>query len=79
LTVTASPATLLRSGAGAATALGRELDLAPGTGVLHVTAQAASCDVDAEHPACYLARQDWGIPVRVGADGDAELRLVLLG
>jgi hypothetical protein len=47
--------------------------------VLNVTAQAASCDEAGEHPACYLARQDWGVPVEIAEDGGAELRLVLLG
>jgi thiol-disulfide isomerase/thioredoxin len=78
LSVTASPPELLRSGAGDAPELERTLELAAGEGVLHVTAQAASCDSDGEHPACYLARQDWGVPVRVGATGPAELRLALL-
>ena len=67
------------TGGGESTALTRELTLAPGDGVLHVTAQAASCDKDGEHPACYLARQDWGVPVRVGTGGDGELVLVLMG
>jgi len=79
LTVTASPPELLRAGAGETTDLERVLDLIAGRGVLHVTAQAASCDEAGEHPACYLARQDWGVPIDVGADGDAEVRLVLLG
>ena len=79
LTVTASPPELLRAGAGETTDLERVLDLTAGRGVLHVTAQAASCDDVGEHPACYLARQDWGVPVNVGDDGDTELRLVLLG
>jgi hypothetical protein len=83
LTVTASPAGLLRAGAGDSTELARRLDLAPGAGVLHVTAQVASCDEGGEHPACHLARQDWGVPVAVSdadePDGVAELRLVLLG
>jgi len=50
-------------------------------GVLHVTAQVASCDAEAEaeHPACYLARQDWGVPVRLTVDGPAEVRLMLNG
>jgi sugar lactone lactonase YvrE len=78
LSVTASPPELLRAGAGDAPDLERTLELAAGEGVLHVTAQAASCDSDGEHPACYLARQDWGVPVRVGAAGPAELRLALL-
>jgi hypothetical protein len=56
--------------------------------VLHVSARAASCDdpaagsAAAEHPACYLARQDWGIPVRVVAGGTGStdrLDLPLLG
>jgi hypothetical protein len=81
LTVTASPPELLRAGTGESTELERRLELGPGEGVLHVTAQAASCDDDSaiEHPACYLARQDWGVPVRVGAGGASELRLMLLG
>jgi hypothetical protein len=79
LTVAAAPPELLRAGAGESTDLERVLDLAPGRGVLSVTAQAASCDEAGEHPACYLARQDWGVPVEVGADGDTELRLMLLG
>jgi thiol-disulfide isomerase/thioredoxin len=75
---------LLAAGAGESTALVRSLELvADGTreGVLNVTAQAASCDHDpaAEHPACYLARQDWGIPVRITPDGAHELHLMLLG
>lgn len=78
LSVTSSPPELISAGAGEGTALTRRLELDPGKGVLHVTAQAASCDEAGEHPACYLARQDWGIPVDVD-DGAVELRLVLLG
>jgi thiol-disulfide isomerase/thioredoxin len=80
LSITASPPDLLRAGDGESTELVRTLDLAEGVGVLHVTAQAASCDDDSatEHPACYLARQDWGVPVRVGPSGDGQIRLVLL-
>jgi hypothetical protein len=49
-------------------------------GVLHVTAQAASCDDSTnEHPACHLARQDWGVPVRLTAEGDTGIALMLLG
>lgn len=79
--VTASPPELLVDGAGESTDLRRRLRLAPGAGVLHVTAQAASCDdaPDADHPACYLARQDWGLPVTVGDDGTGRLDLTLLG
>ncbi len=83
LTVSASPPQLLLDGAGESTSLRRALTLAdaPLEGVLHVTAQAASCDDDpaVEHPACYLALQDWGVPVRIEAGADDTLRLVLLG
>ena len=84
LTVSASPPQLLAAGAGPSTELARTLVLAgePGTeGVLHITAQAASCDDDpaVEHPACHLARQDWGVPIRLTEDGSAQLRLLLLG
>jgi thiol-disulfide isomerase/thioredoxin len=81
LSVTASPPDLLVTGAGDAPDLHRRIELAAwvGSGVLQVTAQAASCDDDgAQQPACYLARQDWGIPIRVVADGARELRLMLL-
>jgi hypothetical protein len=49
-------------------------------GVLQVSAQVASCDDDPRivHPACYLSRQDWGVPVVVTAAGADELTLVLL-
>jgi hypothetical protein len=81
LTVTASPPQLLAGGAGDSVDLIRELSFSDGAteGVLHVTAQAASCDKDGDHPACYLARQDWGVPIRVAPDGDRTLDLVLLG
>jgi hypothetical protein len=81
LTVTASPPELLVDGAGESSELSRSLVLAAsGTGVLQVVAQAASCDADGgEHPACYLARQDWGVPVEIRPDGPAELELMLLG
>lgn len=80
LTVDGDPALLL-TGAGDTVSLTRELELAPGHGVLSVTARAAACSDDpAEaHPVCELSRQDWGIPVEVGDDGDAVLELVLLG
>jgi hypothetical protein len=84
LIVSASPPSLLADGAGAGVELFRALEItgAAGTeGVLHVTAQAASCDDDpaVEHPACHLARQDWGVPIRIAEDGEAELALMLLG
>ena len=71
---------LLVSGAGESSELTRELVLAePATGVLQVVAQAASCDEGGEHPACYLARQDWGVPVEITTSGEARVELVLLG
>ena len=87
LDVSASPPGLLLSGGGDSTELARTLRLAdpadggPREGVLHVSAQAASCDHDPDvsNPACYLSRQDWGIPVRIASDGPGELELVLLG
>jgi len=83
LSVSASPPELIVDGAGDGTELRRTLRIAADVsdGVLHVTAQAASCDHDPEvaNPACYVARQDWGVPVQIDADGDAELHLVLLG
>lgn len=81
LTVSASPAELLMSGAGTDTDLTRTLVFGSGRGVLHVTAQAASCDDDPAnpHPACHLARQDWGVPIELVAGGDSKLGLVLLG
>ncbi|OCI32220.1 NHL domain-containing thioredoxin family protein [Oerskovia enterophila] len=77
LTVSATPPELLLDGAGTGADLVRALLVNPevAEGVLHVTAQAASCDVvplladgtpDPDvFPACHLAQQDWGVPVRV--------------
>jgi len=83
LQVSASPPGLLVDGAGDGTDLTRTLHLDPAVteGVLHVTAQAASCDDDPaiEFPACHLAQQDWGVPVRLVDGAPAELRLPLLG
>lgn len=84
LSVSASPAGLLIAGAGSGTELSRTLELAGtpgGEAVLHIIAQAASCDEDPanEHPACHLARQDWGVPIRLVDGGDGELVLTLLG
>ncbi|MBE1874160.1 NHL domain-containing thioredoxin family protein [Myceligenerans pegani] len=90
LRVSATPPELLRSGAGSGTDLFRDLEIDPAVaeGVLHVTAKAASCDVvpvgpDGEpdpeaYPACHLASQDWGVPVRVvPADGGGQGALTL--
>ncbi|MBO1751007.1 NHL domain-containing thioredoxin family protein [Actinotalea sp. BY-33] len=83
LQVSASPPELLLDGAGDDVPLERVLRLNPEVteGVLHVTAQAASCDADPaiEFPACHLNQQDWGVPVRVVDGGPAELSLPLHG
>lgn len=81
LQVTASPPELLAEGAGATTDLRRRLVIADGVpgGVLQVVAQAATCDADAEFPACHLTRQDWGVPVQVATDGVDRLPLILRG
>ncbi|MEU3206388.1 thioredoxin-like domain-containing protein [Streptomyces cyaneofuscatus] len=83
LLVSATPPELLAEGSGAGTDLGRDLLLADGVteGVLHVSAMAASCDDDPanEYPACHVHQQDWGVPVRVTAEGTPRLPLVLAG
>ena len=79
LVVTASPPEMLVSGAGTASGLHRELVLSGRSGVLHVAASAASCDVGTEHPACHVTQQDWGIPVRLVAGASNALELVLNG
>ncbi|MBI9115825.1 NHL domain-containing thioredoxin family protein [Sanguibacter suaedae] len=83
LQVSSTPPELLLDGAGDAVELTRALRINPDVteGVLHVTAQAASCDDDPanEFPACHLAQQDWGVPVRVVATGDTTLTLPLHG
>lgn len=81
LTVTSDPPELLVDGAGEGTDLTRALTIADsvGEGVLQVVAQAASCDIDAVNAACHLTRQDWGVPVRITADGPTRLELTLHG
>lgn len=81
LEVSANPPELLVEGAGTGTELARPLRIATDVsdGVLQVVAQAASCDSDAENPACHLTRQDWGVPVRITPDGASRLPLVLRG
>ncbi|MFH9199188.1 thioredoxin-like domain-containing protein [Streptomyces anulatus] len=83
LLVSATPPELLAEGSGAGTDLGRDLVLADGAteGVLHVSAMAASCDDDPanEYSACHVHQQDWGVPVRVTAEGTPRLPLVLAG
>ncbi|SEF28417.1 Thiol-disulfide isomerase or thioredoxin [Amycolatopsis pretoriensis] len=81
LEISASPPSLLVEGGGTGTDLSRKIRLADGVteGVLQVVAQAASCDDGGEHPACRITRQDWGVPVRLAADGAGELSLVMAG
>ena len=82
LLVTATPPALIRAGDGRGTDLVRSLVLDPavGEGVLHVAARAASCDADGgEGAACHMHQQDWGVPVRVAADGVVRLALPLGG
>ncbi len=81
LEVSASPAELLVEGAGVGTELSRTLRVAGDVaeGVIQVTAQAATCDADAEHAACHLTRQDWAVPVRITPEGAPRLPLILRG
>ncbi|HET6360320.1 NHL domain-containing thioredoxin family protein [Streptomyces sp.] len=83
LLVSSTPPELLISGEGTGTDLARDLEIDPAVaeGVLHVSAMAASCDDDPsnEYPACHVHQQDWGVPVRVSADGVTRLPLVLAG
>ncbi len=82
LVVGATPPSLIKDGDGRGTDLRRTLVLDPtvGGGVLHVAARAASCDADGgQGAACRMHQQDWGVPVRVAADGEAALVLPLGG
>lgn len=88
LVVSASPPGLLAAGAGRDTALERRVVLSGdiGSGVLHVSAKAASCDEpprdadpDGFFPACHVHQQDWGIPVTLTPGADRRLALVLRG
>jgi len=81
LVVSASPPELLLDGAGDGTGLTRSLTVATGipAGTLHVSVQAAACDIDGENPACHLFQQDWGIPVVLDAAGPDRLVLDLRG
>lgn len=82
LHITSTPPGLIRSGDGRGTDLSRELVLDPhvGDGVLHIAARAASCDADGgEGAACHMHQQDWGVPIRISADGAAVLTLPLGG
>ena len=80
LTVSASPPSLLVSGAGTAPGLVRSVELAADVaeGVLSVSVAAAACDEgDGVFAACHRYQQDWGIPVRLVEGAPAELTLDL--
>ena len=82
LVVSASPPELLSSGAGTDTDLTRRVVINPRitSGVLHVSARGASCDIPSdEHPfpACRIHQQDWGIPVRITPNGETTVVLPL--
>ena len=86
LVVSSTPKELLRSGGGSGADLFRDVVIADpeqtgiSEGVLHVSARAASCDADgAEFPACHVHQQDWGVPVRLTAEGATSLSLPLAG
>jgi thiol-disulfide isomerase/thioredoxin len=88
LVVDASPPELLIGGAGRDSALERRLILSDEveSGVLHVSAKAASCDELPEgadpaefFPACHVHQQDWGIPVRLAPGAATRLPLILRG
>ncbi|MFE4655725.1 NHL domain-containing thioredoxin family protein [Streptomyces hydrogenans] len=83
LLVSSTPPELLLSGEGTGTDLFRDLELNPALseGVLHVSAMAASCDDDPanEYPACHVHQQDWGVPVKLTAEGSTRLPLILAG
>ena len=79
--VSSTPAELLVDGAYTGPELRHRLHIASGYthGVLHIAARAASCDVDAEFPACHVHQQDWGVPVNITDDGARTLTLSLGG
>ena len=81
LVVSASPPELLLHGAGDGVGLSRPITVATGipAGTLHVSVQAAACDIDGENPACHLFQQDWGIPVVVDPSGPERFVLDLRG
>lgn len=82
VTISTTPAGMLRDGGGVSTALERTVDLDPvyREGVLHISARAASCDADpaVEFPACHMHQQDWGVPFRIVDGAPTELDLSLL-
>ncbi|MGH3317970.1 MAG: NHL domain-containing thioredoxin family protein [Nocardioidaceae bacterium] len=82
LMVTSTPPGLLATGEGRDNELRRVVTLDPalGDGVLHVAAQAASCDeAGTDGAACHMHQQDWGVPVVIDDEGVARLVLTLGG
>ena len=82
LSVTSTPPALLGAGDGTDTSLTRRLtfDAAVGSGVLHINARAASCDVTTDPGgACRMHQQDWGIPVSITTGGSESIELTLGG
>jgi thiol-disulfide isomerase/thioredoxin len=80
LTVSSTPPELLLDGTGSDAALHRLLRISDEvtSGVLHISARAASCDDgDVEFPACHVHQQDWGVSIEVDPDGDNVLTLPL--
>ena len=83
--ISSTPPELLTSGSYAGPKLEHTLVIADPaqsgitSGVLHVAARAASCDIDAEFPACHVHQQDWGVPVTISPDGVNTLTLSLGG
>ena len=75
LEITASPPSVLAWGSGVGTEPTRTIQLA-GPGLLHVTAQLASCDdVTAPHPACHLTRIERVHAVSLDPSGADFLRI----
>ncbi|MBE7188937.1 MAG: alkyl hydroperoxide reductase, partial [Jatrophihabitans endophyticus] len=69
LDVTASPASVLASGAGTGTELQRTLEVA-GAGLVHAAARLATCDdASAVHPACHVHRIERAFAVRIDSAG----------
>ena len=67
------PSSLLLEGEGVTTTLRRRLVLNPDVSRCAASvAQAATCDAEAEHAACHLTRQDWGVPIVLSANGSAR-------
>ena len=83
--VGSTPPELLVAGAGSGPELVRDVVIAEpavssvSSGVLHVSARAASCDIDTEFPACHVHQQDWGVPVVIDPSGTSTITLPLAG